>query len=187
MAKQQQRKFGTVPEASKTGPVSLLNYHFRAEMHCAGKGKDRADNHPTLTRDAPDFHTWQQYFEQHLGGRPIGFRMLMAGEISELTVPEQVPQWFDPSFEPDPKWRSAWPAFTLRDMPPGRLFSVLVRTNAPQYAAMLDRGESYPQPSRWWRMDPDGRGVWVPFGWLDEAKPMRGMQSLGAHARVAAQ
>jgi hypothetical protein len=26
--------------------------------------------------------------------------MLMAGEIKEMTVPEQVPQWFDSSFDP---------------------------------------------------------------------------------------
>lgn len=144
-------------------------------MHCAGKGKDRSDNHPTITRDAPEFLAWQQYFEQHLGGRTPAFAALVDGAVHEFTVPEAVPQWFDPSFEPDPRWRSTWPEYRLRDLPPARLYNVLVRTTAPQYSAMVARGESYPQPSRWWRHDPEGRGVWVPHNWLDDGAPRTGL------------
>jgi hypothetical protein len=160
------REFGKVPEWSKTGPIDLRNYPFRVEMHCSSKTGDRAGNHPSLKLDSPDFLAWQEYFEQHLRGRPTAFSMLVDKAIEEMTVPEQVPQWFDPSFTPHPGWRSTWPEYTLRNLPPGRLYNVLVRTDAPQYAAMVAKGESYPQPSRWWRHDPNGRGVWIPHNWL---------------------
>jgi hypothetical protein len=30
--------------------------------------------------------------------------MLVDASIREMTVPEEMPQWFDPSFEPTPGW-----------------------------------------------------------------------------------
>lgn len=32
------------------------------------------------------------------------FQMLIDASIREMTVPEEMPQWFDPSFEPTPGW-----------------------------------------------------------------------------------
>lgn len=168
MAKPVQRKFGTIPEWAKTGPIGLRNYPYRAEQHCSVQGQKRNGLHPTITHNGPDFPLWHQYFERHLGGRPTAFEMLLSQAINEMTVPEPVPQWFDPSFVPDPTWKSSWPEYRPRDVQPGRLFNVLVRTGAPQYAAMVARGESFGPQSRWWRHDPEGRGVWVPHNWLDD-------------------
>jgi hypothetical protein len=100
MPKSSTRKFGEVPEWAKTGAISLANYPYRAEAHCALKSRDRGGMHPTITRTSPDFVTWVEYFRLHLGGDPLSLQMLMDASMVEMTVPELVPQWFDPSFTP---------------------------------------------------------------------------------------
>jgi hypothetical protein len=56
--------------------------------------------HPVITHESKEFVVWQEYFDRWLGGRPKAFAMLCDGSIREMTVPEQVPQWFDTSFVP---------------------------------------------------------------------------------------
>lgn len=52
---------------------------------------------------------WHEYFAGHLGGFPWAMRALLAREIWGMTVPEQLPQWFDPSFTPDARYRIRLP------------------------------------------------------------------------------
>jgi hypothetical protein len=89
-----------MPDWAKTGPIDVRNYDYRAEKHCADKSKSRDGMHPTIALESPDFRLWLEYFDRWLGGRPLCFRMLMDATIKEMTVPEPVPQWFDPSFVP---------------------------------------------------------------------------------------
>lgn len=106
MATPTEREFGKIPDWAKYGPISLRNYSFRAEAHCAARAVDRGHVYPTIKRPSAEFSLWRQYFETHLGGYPPSFeRLLMAepGQL-EMTVPEGEPQWFDPSFEPDHSW-----------------------------------------------------------------------------------
>lgn len=48
---------------------------------------------------------WHEYFDVHIAGRPWAFKALLDASIALMTVPEQMPQWFDPSFTPNPRWR----------------------------------------------------------------------------------
>jgi hypothetical protein len=107
MPKQQERKFGVILEWAKAGPIDAKNYSLRAEAHCKLQSPAREGEHPVITLQSREFPAWQEYFERHLGGRPMAFRMLLDGSIREMTVPEQVPQWFDPSFAPDARWRTS--------------------------------------------------------------------------------
>lgn len=107
MLKTKERLFGAMPPWAKTGPIDLRNYNYRAEAHCADRSKDRDGLHPTISLESAELPAWSQYFERHLGGHPRAFQLLLDGTIVEMTLPEQEPQWFDPSFFFDPRWRSA--------------------------------------------------------------------------------
>jgi hypothetical protein len=105
MAKE--RPFGTIPDWAMKGPIDLRNYNYRAEKHCAGFSAKRAGEHPTITRDSKNFMVWREYFERYLGGRPWAFKALLDGRIQSMTLPEELPQWFDPTFTATPGWRPA--------------------------------------------------------------------------------
>lgn len=106
MAQLSERKFGTMPDWANRGPVTLRNYPYRAEAHCAAHRDERNGEHPTIKRPSPGFSLWRQYFETHLGGLPAAMERLLQAEPerAEMTVPEREPTWFDPSFEPDLHW-----------------------------------------------------------------------------------
>lgn len=58
----------------------------------------------------------------------------------------------------------------------------LVHQGAPQYEAMVARSKAQGTSDQDWRSDPQGRGIWVAYGWLDDD----GDRRLGnAAARVA--
>lgn len=97
---QKERKFGEVPDWAKLGPIDLRNYPYRAEQHCRLKSPGREGFHPTIKRGTKECGLWERYFQKHLGGSPTAMRMLMDSSIQEMTVPEQLPQWFDASFAP---------------------------------------------------------------------------------------
>lgn len=100
MPKQSERTYGSMPEWAANGPIDSKNYAFRAERHCRDKSSQRQGAHPVITRESKEFPLWEQFFDGWLGGRPLSFEMLVDATIKEMTVPEQVPQWFDPSFVP---------------------------------------------------------------------------------------
>jgi hypothetical protein len=102
-----ERKLGVIPEWAKTGPISAKNYHYRAELHCATKSAQRSGEHPTINLESPDILIWQEYFDRWLSGRPRAFELLLDATIREMTVPEPIPQWFDPSFVPTKGWKPA--------------------------------------------------------------------------------
>lgn len=138
MAKQSERMFGQVPDWSKTGPIGLRNYPFRAEAHCHQRSSDRQGHHPTIKLGSVECDQWRQYFEVHLGGLPHAMEMLLGGKIVEMTVPEPVPMWFDPSFEPDPKWvarpyeQRARPGRLHPETPPGEdYYAMFEKYGAP--------------------------------------------------------
>lgn len=116
MPKQTERAYGSMPDWAKQGPISLRNYPYRAEAHCAQKSSQRQGVHPTVTLDSPEGRLWRQYFEVHLGGLPFVMEMLVTKALAELTVPEPVPMWFDPSFEPRADYVS--PEYVQRGSPP---------------------------------------------------------------------
>lgn len=104
MPRQAERQFGAMPEWAKKGPISARNYGYRAEAHCALKSAERKGIHPTITLQSPDFKLWYEYFTTHLGKLPLAFVFLLDATILEMTLPEPVPMWFDPSFEPTPNF-----------------------------------------------------------------------------------
>lgn len=141
-----------------------------------------------ISLKSPEFQAWQQYFEQHLEGRPTAFKMLLTGAIENMTVPEQLPQWFDISFVHDPKWVSIWPEYTVNEVTVERLWNTLLHTRAPQYSRVLEQAQQlYPEPSCHWRADPRGRGIWVPHSWVAERKISVMGTPTWAQAREAAE
>jgi hypothetical protein len=188
MAQQKQRhesnrKFGAMPEWAKTGPITVENYSYRAEAHCALKSAEREGIHPTITIESEAFPAWRNYFDQHLDGRPLIFRMLVDSVIREMTAPEPVPQWFDASFNGKsyensqafsdsyalPRARSRLP---LPLEGPGARANLFVPTSNSHYAKLCAYAEK--TDAAWWRYGSGGEvGIWVPFGWFDEAKGVR--------------
>lgn len=102
------RAFGEIPHWAKTGPITLRNYGYRVELHCQAKAAERNGTHPTIKIGTDEFRLWRQYFECHLGGLPVVMERMLQNpndDRREMTVPEIPPQWFDPSFIPDPGWQ----------------------------------------------------------------------------------
>lgn len=62
------------------------------------------------------------------------------------------------------KYRDLKPALRIEG-PRRHRANVLVHTDAPKYAAMVARSATA-NPMEW-RMDDDGRGIWVALGWLE--------------------
>lgn len=141
MPKRTERAYGAIPEWAKTGMITLRNYPYRAELHCFERSGERKGTHPTVKLENPEGKLWRQYFEVHLGGLPHCMVMLITERIIEMTVPEPVPMWFDPSFEPDPKYVSpeyVEPRFPGRYWPPipeGQDYETMLR----QYGAPVGR------------------------------------------------
>lgn len=106
----QTRKLGEMPLWARVGPIDLRNYNYRAEKHCADRSNDRGGKHPTITLMSPELPFWRKYFEHWLGGHPWAFQRLLDAQIAEMTVPEQEPQWFDPSFDPQREYPQPRPA-----------------------------------------------------------------------------
>lgn len=104
---QAERVYGEIPAWAKTGPITLRNYSFRAEAHCKTKTAERQGAHPTIQLGADEFRLWRQYFEEHLGGLPMAMHRMLQNpdDQRQMSVPEPLPQWFDPSFTPDPRWQ----------------------------------------------------------------------------------
>lgn len=103
---QKYRQFGEIPEDQKAAPISLQNYNLRAEWHGKNKG---ASTFPTIALGSQSFPAWHEYFAKHLEGFPWAMRALMERRIQSMTVPEERPEWFDPSFTPDPRYRPRIP------------------------------------------------------------------------------
>jgi hypothetical protein len=124
---------------------------------------ERDGAHPVIEIGTPEFKLWCQYFDNHLGGRPAVFKMLIDNKISCMTVPEPVPMWFDPTFDPSaPAPRKPPQPFPI--MAPR--YNVLVRPNRPRYAEMVERSRS---------SDPrdyliDHAGIWIPEAWWHEGR-----------------
>lgn len=146
MAKQRmERKFGEIPDWAKTGPIDLKNYNYRCEAHCAQRSVQRGGMHPTITLASPDFRLWHEYFAEHLGGLPWCMGALIDKNIESMVVPEQVPQWFDPSFAPTPGYRPVLPSDPVVSPEEAerirRSFAGLLRS--------MGRAMTDTRPSRW--------------------------------------
>jgi hypothetical protein len=157
-------------EWAKSGPIDARNYDQRAEHHCSIKSKERGGTHPTINRNSAEFLRWQEYFDRWLRGRPLAFQRLLdfdgVGDGPEMTVPESLPQWFDPSFLPTKNWRPAAPIearpsrFALHNRA-----NVFVPIDDPRYPQMLERSKTADPLD--WRLDDERPGIWVGFFWLD--------------------
>jgi hypothetical protein len=136
---QKYRPFGEIPQEEKTAQISLSNYNLRAEWH--GKNKS-ATTYPTITIGSQWFPAWHEYFAKHLGGFPWAMRALMERKIQVMTVPEERPEWFDPSFTPDPRYRPQLP--DMRDDPGDR--EIAAKILAELRASLAERPPpgSYP-------------------------------------------
>ena len=62
--------------------------------------------------------------------------------------------------------------FTHRRLPRPKqhLANVLVRPSFEQYARLVMRAEK--SPPNEWKVDEEGRGLWVPLGWIDDLSKM---------------
>ena len=98
---QAERKFGSIPDWAKRGPIDRKNFVYRAELHCSVKSEERKGAHPTICKRMPEFAAWKAYFEW-LGGYSWVFQMILDDENPdrEYTVPELQPEWFDASYSP---------------------------------------------------------------------------------------
>lgn len=105
MRKSTERKYGEIPEWAKAGEIGLRNYDLRVEAHNAERSAKRGGSHPIITRKSTEFRLWHEYFARHLGGFPWAFQALLDEKIESMTLPEQEPQWFDPSFAATPGYR----------------------------------------------------------------------------------
>jgi hypothetical protein len=146
-----ERQLGEVPEWSKTGPIDQANYGYRAELHCLEKSAQRKGAHPTIKIDTDDFPVWRQYFEAHLGFVPVVMQAMLLNptdKTREMTVPEQLPQWFDPSFQADPRWRQdpyepkIAPRYR-RSAPPGEDFESMTRKYGRPLGPFETAGDKY--------------------------------------------
>lgn len=168
----QNRKF-EMPEWAKTGPVSLKNFTWRVWQHCAEHSTKRGGSHPTIGMETPEYPLWLQYFYHHLGGLPLCARMVIEQKTQTFTAPEQVPQWFDPSFEPDPTWRAPeYQSETRAGFRPIERANVFVPSGSDLYDEMCQRAQH--ADSLDWRMDSTRRGIWVPLRWMPEHDGERG-------------
>lgn len=104
---QAERVYGEIPAWAKTGPITLRNYSYRAEVHCKTKTVERQGAHPTIQLGTDEFKLWRQYFEVHLGGLPMAMQRMLQNPDDQrhMSVPEPLPQWFDTSFVPNPHWQ----------------------------------------------------------------------------------
>jgi hypothetical protein len=166
----QERKFGAMPDWAKSGPISAKNYHYRAEAFCASKSAERKGEHPTITRRSTEFLAWQEYFDRWLCGRPTVFQRLLdyvgEGDGPEMTVPEPLPQWFDPSFVPTKNWQ---PRPVIEELPsrfvPRNRANVFVPFANMLYPLMLERSKTADPLD--WRFDDERPGIWVGRNWLE--------------------
>ena len=53
---------------------------------------------PTIARGSPECEAWAKYFAGYLGWEPWGLRAVLSGEIHQMTVPAQWPEWFDTDY-----------------------------------------------------------------------------------------
>jgi len=67
---------------------------------------EQKQNLPLLTlapSQQKQLMAWQTYFDNHLGYRPMPFRMLLLRSIEAMTLPTDRPWQVDPSYaEPEP-------------------------------------------------------------------------------------
>jgi hypothetical protein len=87
------------------GPITLLNYGKRAELHASRRLKSGADNdfpiaHKKTEEGRKLLTLWEAYFRVHLGGYPLSFRRLLRDDVEGFTVPDARPEVFDISWEP---------------------------------------------------------------------------------------
>ena len=54
--------------------------------------------------------------------------------------------------------------------PKQHLANVLVRPGFEQYGKLVERAEK--SPANQWKVDEEGRGIWVPLGWIDDLQKM---------------
>ena len=96
--------------------------------------------------------------------------MLIDKTILEMTLPEQVPQWFDISFVPDPRYKQPpldieQRAYGRRSSEPQCRANLLVHKTAPRYAQMVECAQHGNVDPLDWKWDEQGRGIWVSMGW----------------------
>lgn len=132
------------------------------------RSDERNGIHPTLSRDTPEFMEWWEYYDRHLGKVPITFQMFIDGQSKGYTVPEDRPEWFDPSFHPMPGWK---PRERRPVRPPAdkrvSWANVLVRKDHPRFAEMVARAQW--DDIREFTECPEG--IWVAVNWINGGRP----------------
>lgn len=173
-----------MPEWAASGPLTLLNYDWRAANHCIKQRPERGGSHPTLTLNVSDdrFRAWFEFFLLHLGGFPWVFHALCTKQIGEMTLPEAWPQYFDSRFHPTPNYpvKFATVKPIERWEPHAERPNVFVPVYAPQYRDMLEAAQhAKPEEYRFdvttagkdWRNDEARRGgIHVPLAWLGKPR-----------------
>lgn len=115
MKKSSSLPYGAMPHWAKTGAIDHRNFVYRASAHCALKSSERGGEHPYITLDSASLPVWQEYFERHLGGHPVAFKTMLGKQTHAFTLPEELPQFFDPSFTPTPGWKPDQPKPAVQD------------------------------------------------------------------------
>lgn len=91
------------------GEINRENYHVKALEFAKKSGwcptekqlkQGEGQAAPTIKKDTLGFDRWGRYFRSHLGWVPVAYRMLEEGGIKEMTVPAEMPEWFDSSYVP---------------------------------------------------------------------------------------
>ena len=84
MASPKERRFGEIPEWAKSGGlISLKNYDFRAGGHMALHSGKRERQHPTITRQSPEFLPWFDILSGSLGDLNWSYECALARQLEE--------------------------------------------------------------------------------------------------------
>lgn len=169
MVKQQEREL--TPE-ELAGPVTKETYWLRALHFVRSNNIERP---PFITLKHPAFRSWQQYFQRHLGWTPWILKALLTEQRSEMTVPCEIPSWFDPSFIEDANWRPIKP-YKPQPTGPMLIANLFVPAGFPHYDELVAMHNAVDNPPSYFGSEvckADGvkrDGIWVPLNWLPDRR-----------------
>lgn len=87
------RKLVPQPPSPPTEPITSKNFFLRGMAHI------QANNSAVpATVGSPTHKAWATYFRDHLCWTPWFLTALETGQIREMTLPAQWPEWFDPDY-----------------------------------------------------------------------------------------
>ena len=79
-------------------PVAKAYFDQAMALVRRTKASDPNATFPSFKQGQPEFQAWVDFFDRHLGWRPVVLQMCLSDPNRTMTFPTQWPQWFDASF-----------------------------------------------------------------------------------------